>query len=84
MAFISQYASNQKLKIVLRLFKKWIRFDYLTTLLLAVWPIILAYQSQIIAFSPPALTVVVTGLFGFVSQWVAEKRNENADSEDSV
>lgn len=77
-AIISQQASNQRVKDSVEIVKKWIRWDYITTILLAVWPIVVAYQPQIMVYVPTSLIIIVAGLFAFVSQWVADKREETS------
>ena len=77
-AIISQQASNQRVKDSVETVKKWIRWDYITTILLAVWPIIVVYQPQIMVYVPTGLIIIVSGLFAFVSQWVADKREETS------
>ena len=76
---ISQYASNQRVKDSVETVKKWIRFDYLTTILLAIWPILVAYQPQIMLQIPGQLIIPVTIIFTIISQWVAEKREINGE-----
>lgn len=77
-AIISQQASNQRVKDSVETVKKWIRWDYITTILLAVWPIVVAYQPQIMVYVPASLIIIMSGLFAFVSQWVANKREETS------
>ena len=77
-ALLSQYTSNQRVKDSVETVKKWIRFDYLTTILVAVWPIIIAYQPQLMVQVPPVLIIPVTIIFAILSQFVADKRESNS------
>lgn len=84
LAILSQQASNQRVKDSVEIVKKWIRWDYITTILLVVWPIIAAYQSQLMVQIPPALIIPVTIIFTIISQYVADKREETSDSENAA
>lgn len=79
LAILSQYASNQRVKDSVEIVKKWIRWDYITTILLALWPIVVSFQPQLLVYVPPALIGFVTALFALISQFVANKREENSD-----
>ena len=81
LAILSQYTSNQRVKDSVETVKKWIRWDYITTILLVVWPIIASIQPQLLVNVPPALLGLVTALFAITSQWVADKREENSELE---
>lgn len=71
---LSQYASNRRVKDSVETVKKWIRFDYLTTILLMAWPVIVVLQPQLMVYIPPQLIVPVTIGFTILSQFVTEKR----------
>jgi membrane glycosyltransferase len=66
LAFLSQYTSNQRVKDSVEIVKKWIRWDYITTILLAVWPLIVTFQPQILVYVPPALLGFVTVIFTII------------------
>jgi membrane glycosyltransferase len=83
LAILSQYTSNQRVKDSVETVKKWIRWDYITTILLVVWPIIASIQPQLLVNVPPALLGLVTALFAITSQWVADKREENSEIEET-
>lgn len=78
---LSQYAANQRVKDSVETVKKWIRFDYLTTILLMAWPIIVVLQPQLMLYIPSQLIVPVTILFTILSQFVTEKRAATGISE---
>lgn len=71
---LSQYASNRRVKDSVETVKKWIRFDYLTTILLMAWPVIVVLQPQLMVYIPAQLIVPVTIGFTILSQFVTEKR----------
>nr|WP_319372472.1 hypothetical protein [uncultured Methanobacterium sp.] len=71
---LSQYASNRRVKDSVETVKKWIRFDYLTTILLMAWPVIVVLQPQLMVYIPTQLIVPVTIGFTILSQFVTEKR----------
>lgn len=71
---LSQYASNRRVKNSVETVKKWIRFDYLTTILLMAWPVIVVLQPQLMVYIPAQLIVPVTICFTILSQFVTEKR----------
>lgn len=79
LALLSQYTSNQRVKDSVETVKKWIRWDYITTILLIVWPILVSVQPQLLVYVPPALLGIVTALFAIISQYVADKREENSE-----
>lgn len=76
---LSQYATNQRVKDSVEIVKKWVRFDYLTTILVGIWPVIGALQPQILSNTPALLLIPVTILFAILSQFVAEKRAANSE-----
>lgn len=78
LAALSQYTSNQRVKEAEETVKKWIRYDYLTTILLTVWPWILFFQPQIMAQIPVAYGGIGTFIFLVLSQWAAEEREKQA------
>lgn len=78
---LSQYAANQRVKDSVESVKKWIRFDYLTTILLMAWPVIVVLQPQLMLYIPSQLIVPVTILFTILSQFVTEKRAATGISE---
>jgi len=78
---LSQYAANQRVKDSVETVQKWIRFDYLTTILLMAWPIIVVLQPQLMLYIPSQLIVPVTILFTILSQFVTEKRAATGISE---
>lgn len=79
LAILSQYTSNQRVKDSVETVKKWIRWDYITTILLVVWPILVSVQPQLLVYVPPAFLGIVTALFAIISQYVADKREENSE-----
>lgn len=79
LAILSQLASNKRTKDSVELVKKWIRWDYITTILLAVWPIVVALQPQLMIYVSPTMIGFITALFAIVSQYVAGKREENSE-----
>ncbi|MBF4474549.1 hypothetical protein [Methanobacterium formicicum] len=80
LTILSQHASNQRVKDSVEIVKKWIRWDYITTILLAVWPIVVLYQPELMSYVPAFLVVFVTGIFTITSQWVANKREETSQT----
>ena len=80
LAFLSQYTSNQRVKEAEETVKKWIRYDYLTTILLTAWPYVLFFQPQIMAQIPVAYAGIGTFIFMVLSQWAAEEREKQAQS----
>lgn len=78
LAALSQYTSNQRVKEATETLKKWIYFDYLTTILLTIWPWILYLQPQIMGRIPIAYAGAGSFIFMVLSQYVAEKRAEKA------
>ncbi len=80
LTILSQHASNQRVKDSVEIVKKWIRWDYITTILLAVWPIVVLYRPQLMSYVPAFLVVFVTGIFTITSQWVANKREETSQT----
>jgi len=77
---ISQLTSEQRVREATETLKKWIYFDRITTILLVAWPIVLLFQDQIMASIPLSYVGIGSFIFAVVSQWVAEKRAENADT----
>lgn len=80
LAVISQYAANQRVTEAVETVKKWIYFDYLTTILLTVWPLVLAFQPQIMGAIPVAYAGVGSFILAVLSQWVADQREEKAEA----
>ncbi|KAF5046212.1 hypothetical protein DSECCO2_473120 [anaerobic digester metagenome] len=78
LAILSQLASNKRTKDSVETVKKWIRWDYITTVLLMVWPIIVALEPQLMIYVSPTMIGFVTALFALISQYVADKREENS------
>jgi len=83
LAILSQLASNKRTKDSVETVKKWMRWDYITTILLAVWPIVLTVQPQLLIYVPPAFLGIVTAIFTIISQYVANKREENSASQNA-
>ncbi len=77
---ISQLTSEQRVREATETLKKWIYFDRITTILLVAWPIVLLFQDQIMTSIPLSYVGIGSFIFAVVSQWVAEKRAENADT----
>ena len=77
---ISQLTSEQRVREATETLKKWIYFDRITTLLLVAWPIVLIFQDQIMASIPLTYVGIGTFIFATISQYVAEKREEKADT----
>ncbi len=77
---ISQLTSEQRVREATETLKKWIYFDRITTILLVAWPIVLLFQDQIMTNIPLSYVGIGSFIFAVVSQWVAEKRAENADT----
>lgn len=80
LAVISQYAANQRVTEAVETVKKWIYFDYLTTILLTIWPLVLAFQPQIMGAIPVAYAGAGTFILAVISQWVADKREEKSET----
>lgn len=80
LAALSQYTSNSRVQEATETVKKWVRLDYLTTILLTIWPWILYFQPQIMGQIPAAYAGAGSFIFMILSQYVAEKRAENADT----
>lgn len=80
LAVLSQYTSNQRVRDATETVKKWVRLDYLTTILLTIWPWILYLQPQIMGQIPAAYAGIGSFIFMVLSQYVAEKRSEKADT----
>lgn len=78
LVILSQNASNRRVQDSVETVKKWIRWDYITSILLGVWPIVVAFQPQIMVYVPAVYIGIVTGIFAIVSQYVADKREENS------
>lgn len=83
LAILSQLASNKRTKDSVETVKKWMRWDYITTILLAVWPIVLTVQPQLLIYVPPAFLGIVTAIFTIISQYVANKREVNSASQNA-
>jgi len=49
-------------------------FDYITTILLTLIPVILVYQDQILAQIPASYKLVVIIIFAALSQYAANRR----------
>lgn len=80
LATLSQYTSNIRVREATETVKKWARLDYLTTILLTIWPWILYFQPQIMGQIPVAYAGIGSFIFMVLSQYVAEKRAEKADT----
>lgn len=77
---ISQLTSEQRVREATETVKRWIYFDRLTTILLVAWPIVLLFQDNILGAIPVAYVGAGSFILATVSQWVAEKRAEKADT----
>ena len=77
---ISQLTSEQRVREATETVKRWIYFDRITTLLLVAWPIVLLFQDNILGAIPVAYVGAGSFILATVSQWVAEKRAEKADT----
>lgn len=82
LAILSQYSSNKRVQESVETVKKWIRWDYITTFLLAAWPIIVAYQPQILLYISPSWVGFVSAIFAVISQCVADLREANTETQD--
>jgi uncharacterized membrane protein len=78
LAAISQYTSNKRVVEAVETVKKWIYFDYLTTILLTVAPWILYFQPQIMGAVPVEYVGIVSFLLAVLSQWAADKRENKS------
>lgn len=74
LAMLSQFAANQRVKDAIETAKHWKIVDYLTTILFAFGPLILAYQALILKQVPVEYVPIATILFGLLSQFVTNKR----------
>ncbi len=73
-AVLSQLAAEQRVKDAVEEVQRWKIFDWLSTILLAFGPILLAYESLIEQQLPPAIVPIAVGVFGLISQYITNKR----------
>lgn len=82
LAALSQYAANRRVKDAVETVKRWEIFDYLTTILLLVAPLILALQSVILQHTPDIYLPVVSLILAGLSQFVTDKRVKKSEPVD--
>jgi hypothetical protein len=78
LAALSQYAGNSRVKDAVEEVKKWKWVHYGLTILMALVPILMTYQSSILDVVPTSLVVPATLLLAFLSQFVSGIRSNNA------
>lgn len=83
-AVLSQLASEQRVKDAVEEVQRWIIFDYLTTIALAVGPFILAYESLILQQIPPAYVPIAAVGLALFSQFITNKRIQKATFDEPV
>ena len=84
LAFLSQYAANQRVKDAVEAVIHWKVMDYLTTILFAFGPVLLAYQTPVMQQIPPVYIPLTALLFGALSQFITNVRVRAASQADST
>lgn len=78
LGIVYQLAANQRVKDAVEEFKRWQIYDYITTGILIFGPLILSYQATIMGYIPAWAAGFGTISFGLLSQFITEKRVDNA------
>ncbi|WP_321422780.1 hypothetical protein [uncultured Methanobacterium sp.] len=79
LAFVSQLAAGERSRFAVENIKKWKYFDYLTTIFLAAFPIVLQYQDQILSQVPVEYKIFVLILLAGLSQYASNLRVQKTE-----